>query len=98
MGQFISNMQYRVKSSSLGMFTLMLKIVTGLMLGLTLALIAQEILGFGQLSFILFIVVFASAFLKTAWRWNLGGVLIFNLICVLVAVLLRAYILVAPGA
>ena len=98
MSQFISNMHERVKYSSLEILNFVLKILSGSLLGLTFALIGQEILGYGNLSFLFFIVVVAAAFLRITWRWKIAGVLIFNLICVLVAALLRAYILVAPGA
>lgn len=67
-------------------------------MGLTLALIGQEIIGYETISFSLVIVVVTTAFLRAARRWNLMGVLIFDLICVLIGMLLRMYILIAPGA
>lgn len=97
MGQFITDMQYKIKTSSTSLITFILKTITGAFLGLTLALIGQEMLGYGTFSFVLFIVVTAGAFLRLAKSWSWIGVLVFNLICVLIGLLLRMYIVIAPG-
>lgn len=98
MARFISHMQERMKSSSSQMFLLLLKLLTGAVIGLTFSLIFQELIGFGTFSFILIIVVVSLALMRVMKFWTWGRVLIFDLICVLVALLLRMYILIAPGA
>ncbi len=90
------NMQDGVKSSSLSLFNLCLRLVTGFMLGLTIALIGQELIGYGTFALLFCIVVVTSAITKILSGWAIGHILIFDLICVLVAMLLRMYILVAP--
>lgn len=94
--QFAGQIQQGAKNTLFGTFLFSLKLVTGLMIGLTLAFIGQEMMGFGMLAFT-FIVIFAVAVvLRVTALWGLAGILIFDLICVLIALLLRMYILVAP--
>ncbi len=98
MGEFMNQIQDRVRSSTSQLLLMVVKILTAALLGLTLALIFQELIGFGIFSFILIILVVAFALLRIMKPWTWGRVLIFDLICVLVALLLRMYILIAPGA
>lgn len=93
---FALNMQEGVKTTSMNIFALSLRIITGLMLGFTLTLIAQEFIGFGQFLLIFGTLVIASLFMKLSSSWRVPHILIFDLICVLVAQLLRMYILLAP--
>ncbi len=97
MGQFMDGVQYRFKATGLDVFNFVLKVMTGSFVGLTLALIGQEMIGFGTFSFVLVITVTLLAFLKVAKKWSILSVLVFNLVCVLVGMLLRMYILLAPG-
>lgn len=90
-------LQDRVKSSSSSLGLIIAKVLTGLYLGLTVALIGLEILQYGWFSFILMIVVSLAALLRIMRGWSWGYVLIFNLICVLIGLSLRMYILIAPG-
>lgn len=98
MAQFVNQFQDKVKSSTSNLALLIVKLLSGALMGLTLALIFQELIGFGTFSFILIIVVVTLALLRIIKSWTWGRVLIFDLICVLVALLLRMYILIAPGA
>jgi len=91
-----TNVQEGVKNSSVSLINLTLRVITGFMLGLTLALIGQELIGYGSLSLMLVMVVVLSLVVKTTSGWTIGKILIFDLILVLVAMLLRMYILVAP--
>jgi hypothetical protein len=91
-----SNVQDGVKTSSVSLFAFTLRLITGIMLGLTLALIGQELLGYGSLAMLFAMVVVTGLVLKTTSEWTIGKILIFDLILVLVAMLLRMYILVAP--
>ncbi|MBT4762759.1 MAG: hypothetical protein HOO06_13770 [Bdellovibrionaceae bacterium] len=92
-----SHVQQRIKSSSSGMFVFGLKMFTGFMLGLTLSLVGQEIVGYKTLSLVFLITVITGVFLRLSRNWGLAGILIFDLIAILFAMLLRMYILIAPG-
>ena len=73
------------------------KIATGLFVGLTLALIGDQIIDYGAFSFTLVLVVTAGAITKISAKWPWAQVFVFNLICVLIGLVLRMYILIAPG-
>jgi hypothetical protein len=98
MPRFIDNLQDKVKSTSNTFALLMVRILTGLFVGLTISLIGQEIIAYGWLSFTLVICVVAGCLLKISKYWSWTHLLIFNLICVLIGLLLRMYILIAPGS
>jgi hypothetical protein len=98
MGQFIENLQYKLKTSSSSLFLTVTKIFVGLLIGLTFALIGQTILDYGQFSFFLVIISLASAFYRVARGWKWSYLLSFSLICVLLGLLLKMYIQIAPGA
>jgi hypothetical protein len=93
---FSTNVQEGVKSSSVSLVCITLRVITGFMLGLTLGLIGQELVGYGTLALIFMMVVVVGLVMKTTSGWNIGKILIFDLILVLSAMLLRMYILVAP--
>ena len=97
MGEFIQGVQFRFKRSSAGIFVFFFRVLTGLFLGLTFALIGQELIGYGSLAFWFVIVTLAGAFLRISRSWNAGAVVVFNLVCILVGMLLRMYIVVAPN-
>jgi len=98
MANIISNVQERFKTTTNAMCLLAFKALSGAVLGLTLALIFEEIIQYGVLSFVLVTVVVTACTLKIAKSWSWTHILIFDLICVLIGLLLRMYILIAPGA
>ncbi len=85
------------KNAFVETLTWVLKGITGIFLGLTLGMIGQELMKFGTLMLVFFTIVITGVFLRLAKSWGLGGVLIFDLICVLVSQILRMYILLAPN-
>ncbi|MEK2643732.1 hypothetical protein [Bdellovibrio sp. BCCA] len=91
-----SSAQEGVKSSTLSFFHFTLRFVTGILLGLVLGLIGQELVGYGTFALLFVMVVILGIIMKVLSNWSMGQILIFDLICVLVAMLLRMYILVAP--
>lgn len=97
MASLISNFQDRVKTSSNMISLLVFKAASGFFVGLTLALIGDQIIDYGWFSFTLVVVVAVGAALKIMKAWTWTHVFIFNLICVLIGLLLRMYILLAPG-
>lgn len=98
MGQYIQNINGKIKTSSTDLVLYLFKIISGLVLGLTFSLIGDEIIGYGKFSFIFVTVLTIGGFLRTARGWSFVGVIVFDFICVLIGMLLRMYILVAPGA
>jgi hypothetical protein len=93
----IKNVQGKIRDSGLGLGLLALKAGTGLFVGLTFALIFRELMEVGSFLFTFVIVLFGVVFLKISQRWKFTGVLLFDLFCVMTAMLLRMYILIAPG-
>lgn len=91
-----NNVQDGVKTSSISLFHILLRVVTGLLLGLTLGLIGQELAAYGTFALLFVMVVGLGVVFKLMSSWSIAQILIFDLICVLVAMLLRMYILVAP--
>lgn len=86
-----------VKSTAINFTLLVLKIISGMIIGLTFSLAFQEIGQFGQISFLFIFITIAALFTKLTSSWGFVTLLIFDLICVLVAMLLRMYVLIAPG-
>jgi hypothetical protein len=86
-----------VKSSAVRFVLFLLKLISGLIIGITFALVFQEIGQFGQFSFLFLIVMVTAIFTKLTMTWGFVTLMIFDLICVLLAMLLRMYILIAPG-
>lgn len=93
----IEELQYRLKTSSTSLALLTFKVISGAAIGLTFALIGEEIVGYGTFSFLFVIVTMTGAFLKVTRSLQFVGVAAIDLICVLIGLLLRMYILVAPG-
>jgi hypothetical protein len=98
MANLISGVQERFKTSTNAISLLGFKALSGALVGLTLALILEEVIQYGVLSFVLVTVVVTACTLRIAKSWTWTHILIFDLICVLIGLLLRMYILIAPGA
>lgn len=102
MSELVGRMQSGLKKTSgdVGLFAL--KLLSGAMLGLTFGLVMQEIMGAAEgenlIAFFFIIVVSTAAFLRIAKTWGLTATLVFDLICVLLGMVLRLYIMVAPDA
>lgn len=95
--QFVDNMQSAIRQTSSSLLLFFFKLATGLMLGLTLSLALQQAFSYGNFLFLFVIVISSAAFLRIAKNWSWSTLLIFDLICVLVGLLLRMYVLIAPG-
>jgi hypothetical protein len=101
MSEFVGNMQSSLKTRSSDLLLFSLKFFSGLTIGLTFALIMQEMLGKAEgenlIAFFFVIVVTTGLFLRISKAWGLTAILIFDLITVLVGMVLRLYVMVAPG-
>ena len=95
--RFISNVNDKIKTTSSTAALFALRGLSGLFVGLTLSLIGEEAIGYGVFSFVLVIAVTTAAILRVSKKWSWMHLLIFNLVCVLLGLCLRMYILIAPG-
>lgn len=97
MGSLIDNVQDRFRASTNAIALFLFKSATGLIIGLTIGLIGQELVGYGWISLLLVTLVVGASVVRVTRFWNWTHMLIFNLICVLIGMVLRMYILIAPG-
>jgi hypothetical protein len=101
MGEFAGRMQQGLKHTSTNFALLGLRAVSGAVLGFTIALIVQEILGQGEQITLAFAFAFSVTF-GVFWRlsrgWGFPTLLVFDLVAVLTGLLLRLYVMVAPNA
>lgn len=94
--QVINSVQGSTKNTTQLIFLFGLKAITTFFISLTLAMIAQEVLGFGVISFLFVMIVVSVILMKIMMAWTAGKVFVFQIICVLIGLLLRFYVLVAP--
>ncbi|MBL7669821.1 MAG: hypothetical protein JNM39_04995 [Bdellovibrionaceae bacterium] len=85
-----------IKSTSVFLVALVIRVLTGFFLGLTLGLIGQEVLDYSSFGLIAMILVTLGVFFKISTKWSIAQLLIFDLICVLVGQILRMYVTLAP--
>ncbi|MES2769468.1 MAG: hypothetical protein V4596_10020 [Bdellovibrionota bacterium] len=97
MGEFIENMQHTLKKNSQNIGLFAVRLFSGLFLGVTLTLVGQQILGYGQFLFWFIIVLTTAVFLKITKGWKWVGIIVLDFILVLIGLLLKMYILIAPG-
>lgn len=98
MSQLLGNVQGKLKTSSTSAFVFVVRLLSAVVLGLTFALIGDEVMGYGTFAFVFVLSMVLLIFLQMTKRWSFGHVLIFDLICILVGTVLRMYIEIAPGA
>ncbi len=101
MSQFTDRMQHGLKQNSSDFALLALKLLSGSVIGFTIALVVQEILGQPEeltLAFIFSFSITVGLFWRLTRSWGLSTVLVFDLIAVLTGLLLRLYIMIAPNA
>lgn len=85
------------KAGAQNLFLLSCKVLTGLLLGLTFSLVGQEVFHYQPVLFWFVIVAITAIFYKISKAWGGVGLLIFDLLCVLAALLIRMYVVIAPG-
>ncbi len=97
MGQLIYNVHSQLKRSSQSFALFSVKLLSGLILGLVLAIAGEQIIGYGNFSFWFVSILFTGVFLRISRAWSFGGLMVYNLVCLLLGLLLRMYVLIAPG-
>jgi hypothetical protein len=93
----LEDLQFKLKTSSASLALMIYRAVSGLVLGVTISLVVDEILQSGSLVFVIVTAVTLAAYWRISRPWQWLGVTISNLTFVLIGLLLRMYILVAPG-
>ena len=91
-----SNIQQSAKNSSATATQKILRVLSGLFVALILSLIIQEMMQSGTLMFLFFTVLFTSMVYVFLGKLSILQILIFDLICVLIIMLMKLYIMVAP--
>lgn len=90
------NMQASATNSTVSVAQRILRALSGFFIGLVLALIVQELTQSGELMMVFMTIFFMAAVYKLLRRLQIFQILIFDLVCVLIAALLRMYIMIAP--
>lgn len=93
MGQ---SMKETAKTTSVGIFGFSLRLLSGFFLGLTLALIGQQLVDYQTFSFLFILTIVAAVFMKLTSSWSISKTLIFDLIFILIGQILKMYIYLAP--
>lgn len=88
--------QEGVKSGTLQMTHLALRVVTGIFVGLVLSLIAKQLIGYGNLSMLFVMLVILALIVRALKFWSFGKIFVFDIVCILVATVLNMYIHLAP--
>lgn len=100
LGSKVSNISQQLQDgfrvTLTGLFGWTLKLFSALTIGLTFALIGQEAFMYGNLAFLLVLIVAAGLVLRWIGQWTVLNVVVFDLICVLVGLSLKMYIMLAP--
>ncbi len=91
-----SSLQQRAKTTSVTWAQRLLRLVSGLFIALVLALILQQLMTSSTWTFLFFTFLFTAIIYRLLRNLSVLQILIFNIICVLAAVSLRLYIMIAP--
>jgi hypothetical protein len=94
--QVSNQLQDSIRSSSISLGSIFLKLITSLVIAMTLSIVIQELMNTGTFTFIFTMIVFTSGFLRLMKSWLVSQVLLFDLFCILVALVLKLYLQVAP--
>lgn len=73
-----------------------LKFISALAIGLTMAIIGQEVSKYGLVAFLFVLVLTMGLVLRALRSFTIVNVIVFDLVCVLVGLALKMYILMAP--
>jgi hypothetical protein len=91
-----SRTEEKIKTTFIDLLLISLRGISGFFLGLTIALIGQELVQFGSFSLVFLTIVVMGIFLRISTGWLFTKILVFDLICILVIQLFKMYILIAP--
>lgn len=89
--------QQGAKSASISITQRGLRLISGFFVGIVLALIIQEFVQYGILMLLFFTTLFTMTIYRLLRSRTLFHIFVFDVICILSAILLRMYIMIAPG-
>lgn len=95
-GDLAASVKGSAQNTSIRVTSLLLRVLTGLILGYVLGLIAQEIMEFGNLILLFFVIAFTAFFYRISSTWSVLKIILFDVFCALVLQILKMYILLAP--
>jgi hypothetical protein len=95
--QYSGEINEELKRKTLLVLTFLIRCLTGSMIGLTFSLIGQEVFNYNSIALIFLLISVWGVFMRLSKQWTIVFLLIFDLFCILIAMLLRMYILIAPG-
>ncbi|MEK6629017.1 MAG: hypothetical protein AABY53_10360 [Bdellovibrionota bacterium] len=91
-----SGLQQGAKNASISLGQRLLRFVSSLLLGLVLSLIIQEFAQSETLMLIFFTALITMIMYRLLRPLRIIHIVVFDMICILVATLLRMYIIIAP--
>ncbi|MEQ1721560.1 MAG: hypothetical protein ABL930_00170 [Pseudobdellovibrio sp.] len=91
-----SNMQQSAKNASITIFQRLLRLISGFFVGIVLSLIIQEFTQSGTLMLLFFTTLFMLIVYKLLRPLSIFQIFIFDVICILIAISLRMYVMIAP--
>jgi small-conductance mechanosensitive channel len=94
---FSNNVQQTTKNATYSLGHILLRIISGFLIGLVLALICQELFSLGLFMLVFLNVLFLALIYKLLAPRTIFQIVVFDFICVLIASLLRMYIQIAPN-
>lgn len=97
MSEFLDNVQDKLKGSSRAAALVCFKVFSIFIVSLVLSLIGETLFQYGSIAFIFFFITCSFIFYRFVRSWSWSQMIIFDVICVLIAICLRMYILLAPG-
>jgi hypothetical protein len=93
----IERIQEGTKHSFYTIFLLSVKIISSFFFGLLISLIFKELSHFGNLLFLFTLLVFTAVFFKLITNLSLRNLIIVDSFIVLICLLLKMYIMIAPN-
>jgi len=93
---FSSDLQVGAKNASHSLAHKALRLISGFFIGLVISLIIQEFTQSGTFMLLFLTLMFTAAIYKGLSRMAMVHILIFDLICYLIGVILKLYIMKAP--
>lgn len=97
MGQVVEAIQDKFRTSWVFLALFSFRAIISLFIGVTFAIVGEQIIGYENFAYIFVMVVTFFLVMKVTRPWTWVQNIVFCLVCVLIGLLLRMYILVAPG-
>lgn len=92
MSEFVDKIRYNFKQSLLHFAIFLVRLLTGALVGATIALTLQSLLGTGIFIFMFVVITTMGVILRATWDWGLLPAIILLLVFALIGVLLKLYI------